>query len=239
MIFCKNYCFLSKFVVKFICRKQFFYRLNFGGNFMNRVELKAAAKNQIRGKIGILFVITLIIALISGIAGAVLSFVPFGGLVASIIITPAFALSIVRVYLNLVKGGHPSVEDAFCGFDDFWAAFKVNFLVGLFTFLWSLLFVIPGIIKAYSYSMSLYILAENKGKPALECIKESMAMTEGHKMDLFVLGLSFIGWGLLCSITFGIAGIWVVPYMQATYTNVYNSLKPVAEAVEQPAIEVE
>jgi uncharacterized membrane protein len=87
--------------------------------------------------------------------------------------------------------------------------------------------------------MSLYILAENKGKPALECIKESMAMTEGHKMDLFVLGLSFIGWGLLCSITFGIAGIWVVPYMQATYTNVYNSLKPVAEAVEQPAIEVE
>lgn len=206
---------------------------------MNRAELKAAAKNQIRGKIGILFVITLIIALISGIAGAVLSFVPFGGLVASIIITPAFALSIVRVYLNLVKGGHPSVEDAFCGFDDFWAAFKVNFLVGLFTFLWSLLFVIPGIIKAYSYSMSLYILAENKGKPALECIKESMAMTEGHKMDLFVLGVSFIGWGLLCSITFGIAGIWVVPYMQATYTNVYNSLKPVAEAVEQPAIEVE
>lgn len=206
---------------------------------MNRAELKAAAKNQIRGKIGIIFLIGLIIALISGVAGAILSFIPFGGLVASIIITPAFTLSMVRVFLNVVNGCHPSVEDAFSGFDDFWAAFKVNFLVGLFTFLWSLLFIIPGIIKAYSYSMSLYILAENKGKPALECINESMAMTEGHKMDLFVLGLSFIGWGLLCAITFGIAGIWVAPYMEATFANAYNSLKPVNFSNEQPDIEVE
>lgn len=206
---------------------------------MNRAELKAAAKNQIRGKIGIIFLIGLIIALISGVASAILSFIPFGGLVASIIITPAFTLSMVRVFLNVVNGCHPSVEDAFSGFDDFWAAFKVTFLVGLFTFLWSLLFIIPGIVKAYSYSMSLYILAENKGKPALECINESMAMTEGHKMDLFVLGLSFIGWGLLCAITFGIAGIWVAPYMEATFANAYNSLKPVNFSSEQPGIEVE
>ena len=204
---------------------------------MNRAELKAAAKSQIKGKIGILFVITLIIGLISGVASAVLSLIPGGSLIVSIIITPAFALSIVRVYLNLMNGVTPKASDAFCGFDDFWAAFKVTFLVGLFTFLWSLLFVIPGIVKSLSYSMSTYILAENKGKPALECINESKAMTEGHKMDLFVLGLSFIGWGLLCGITFGIAGIWVLPYMQATYANAYNSLKPVAPAVDQPCIE--
>ena len=204
---------------------------------MNRAELKAAAKSQIKGKIGILFVITLIIGLISGAAIAVLSLIPGGSLIVSIIITPAFALSIVRVYLNLMNGVTPKASDAFCGFDDFWAAFKVTFLVGLFTFLWSLLFVIPGIVKSLSYSMSTYILAENKGKPALECINESKAMTEGHKMDLFVLGLSFIGWGLLCGITFGIAGIWVLPYMQATYANAYNSLKPVAPAVDQPCIE--
>ena len=85
--------------------------------------------------------------------------------------------------------------------------------------------------------MSAYILAENKGKPALECINESKAMTEGHKMDLFVLGLSFIGWGLLCAITFGIAGIWVIPYMQATYINAYKSLKPVTIENEQEDIE--
>ena len=154
---------------------------------MNRAELKAAAKSQIKGKIGILFLVSLIIGLISAISGLLLKLVSFGGLIASVIITPAFALSIIRIYLNVVKGNTPDVGDAFSGFDDFWSAFKVTFFVGLFTFLWSLLFIIPGIIKGYSYYMSTYILAENKGKPALECIKESKEMMDGHKMELFVL----------------------------------------------------
>ena len=195
---------------------------------MNRIELKSQAKQQIKGKIGILFVIWLIIAVISGIASLVLSLIPFVGSIANaIIVTPAFALSIVRVYLNITSNAMPSAGDAFCGFDDFWSAFKVNFLVGLFTFLWSLLFVIPGIIKSYSYSMSMYILAENQGKAALACINESKLMTNGYKMDLFVLSLSFIGWALLGVITFGIAFIWVIPYINATYANAYNSLKSV------------
>jgi len=99
-----------------------------------------------------------------------------------------------------------------------------------------LLFFIPGIIKSYSYSMAPYILAENKGKPALECINESKAMTNGHKMDLFVLGLSFIGWILLCLVTFGIAYIWVGPYIQSTYVNAYISLKPAPYAAEEPRV---
>lgn len=192
---------------------------------MNRADLKALAKDQIRGKIGVLFLITLIIGAISFAISSILAKIPVLNSVAFALIAPAFSLSLIRVYLNVVKGETPEVKDAFCGFDDFWAAFKVSFLVGLFTFLWSLLFIVPGIIKGLSYSQSLYILAENKGKPALECIEESKAMTEGHKMDLFVLGLSFLGWALLCCVTLGIAYIWVGPYMQATYTNVYNSLK--------------
>lgn len=205
---------------------------------MDRSELKSKARQQIKGKIGILFVITLIISLISAVASSILAFIPFGGLISTIIITPAFTLSLLRVYLNLTANIEPAVGDAFSGFDDFWAAFKVNFLVGLFTFLWSLLFVIPGIVKSYAYSMSLYILAENKGKPALECINESKEITNGHKMDLFVLGLSFFGWILLCCITFGIAYIWVGPYMQATYANAYKLLKPVNPAViDEPEIE--
>lgn len=203
---------------------------------MNRAELKANAKGQIKGKIGILFLITVIVAAISFVASFVLSFVPYvGSLAAAIIVTPAFALSVIRVYMNVANGATPSAGDAFSGFDDFWSAFKVQFLVGLFTFLWSLLFVIPGIIKSISYSMSMYILAENKGKGALECINESKQMTNGHKGELFVLGLSFIGWALLGAITFGIAYIWVYPYMQATYANAYYSLKPAAPVEEIPA----
>ena len=205
---------------------------------MNRAELKAKAWSQIKGKIGILFLISLIISAISSAAGTILSFIPAGSIIASVIITPAFALSIARVYLMVIRDEKPAAKDAFQGFDDFWSAFKVTFLVGLFTFLWSLLFVIPGIIKGISYSMSTYILAENKGKSALECINESKAMTDGHKWELFVLALSFIGWGLLCVITFGIAAIWVAPYMQTTYANAYQSLKPVVEVPAAEELEI-
>lgn len=201
---------------------------------MNRAELKSMAKEQIRGNIGILFVVTLVIAVVSGIASALLSLIPVVGfLLAAVIVTPAFSLSLVRVYLALAKGVKPQAKDAFSGFDDFWSAFKVTFLVGLYTFLWSLLFVIPGIVKGISYSMAMYVLAENKGMSATECINASKEMTNGHKMDLFVLSLSFIGWMILGSITLGIAYIWITPYMQATFTNAYNSLKPaVVETAE-------
>ena len=201
---------------------------------MNRVELKNAARTQIKGKIGILFVIALIISAISSLASAVLAIIPCGVLVSAIIITPAFMLSMIRVYINLTRGVAPNAKDAFCGFDDFWSAFKVIFLSGLFTFLWSLLFIVPGIVKLYSYSMAPYILAENPGKPALECINESKKMTNGHKMELFVLSLSFIGWFLLVAITFGIAAIWVIPYQYATFINAYNSLKPLPEEEPEP-----
>ncbi len=199
---------------------------------MNRAELKAKAKEQIKGNIGTLFVMMLIV----GLVGGLLNLIPGIGTIASLLLTPAFSISIVRAYLTLTKGGTIAIGDVFSGFDDFWSAFKVTFFMGLFTFLWALLFYIPGIVKGISYSMAPYILAENKGKAALECINESKAMTNGHKMDLFVLGLSFIGWFLLGVITLGIAYIWIVPYMSATFANAYNSLKPV---VAEEAVEVE
>ena len=199
-----------------------------------RAELKEMAKEQIRGKLGILFLIALIIFGISFLAGFVLALIPGGGLVASIIITPAFSISLIRVYLNLANGVTPEAKDSFSGFDDFWSAFKVTFLVGLFTFLWSLLFVIPGIIKAFSYSQAMNIVAENKGMSALEAINRSKAMMEGHKLDLFILLLSFIGWEILASFTFGILYIWLLPYMQATMINFYNDLKTL-NPIGQPA----
>lgn len=204
---------------------------------MNRAELKARAKQQIKGNIGILFLISLIIGVVSTVATLVLALIPvIGILISVVIIMPAFGLSVYRVYVNLANGKKPGAGDAFCGFNDFWSAFKVNFLVGLFTFLWSLLFCIPGIVKSYAYSMSMYVLADNKGKGALECINESKEMTKGHKWELFVLDLSFIGWYILGSITFGIAYIWIYPYIQTTIANVYYSLKPAVVVAEPVAI---
>ena len=215
-------------------KKDSFLLINREVKIMNRAELKAKAKEQIKGKIGILFLISLIIGAISGAAAALLNMIPVvGSVVAPLLVVPAFTLSTTRIYLSVIAGNKPEAGDCFSGFDDWWSAVKLNFRVGLFTFLWSLLFFIPGIIKSYAYSMSFYILAENKGKSAKECIAESMAMTNGHKMDLFVLGLSFIGWLLLCCITFGIAYIWVGPFMQAAYANAYQSLKPAAPVQEE------
>lgn len=194
---------------------------------MDRIEIKSMAKEQIRGKVGILFIISLLIGIISFIGSTVLSYIPLVGVVASgIFISAPLTFSSIIIYLNLTRGIKPEAKDAFSGYRDFWGAFKISFLTGLFTFLWSLLLIIPGIIKSFSYAMSYYILAENPGMGALEAITYSKEIMDGHKTDYFVLCLSFTGWIFLVALTFGIAAIWVVPYMNATFANFYNSIKP-------------
>ena len=201
---------------------------------MDRVFLKSQAKEMIKGNIRILFLIGVIVLGIELLSSVVLSFIPLvGGFIYTVFIESAFGLSLIMIYLNLTKGIEPVAGDAFNGFYDFWSAFKVLFLQGFFCMLWSLLFIVPGIVKWYSYSQAMYILAENKGMPALEAIRRSKEMMEGRKMDLFVLELSFIGWALLTAFTFGFAGIWTIPYMQTTYANFYNSIKPV-QAEQEP-----
>lgn len=162
---------------------------------MYRAELKQMARAQIKGNIGILFLISLVISVVSFVAALVLGLIPLvGSVIFSLVFTPAFTLSTAIIYINLVKGQKPVVGDAFKGFYDLWSAIKVSFLTSLFTTLWTFLLIIPGIIKSFSYSMAMYILAENKGMSALEAIRQSKKMMHGKKMDLFILGLSFIGW---------------------------------------------
>lgn len=101
----------------------------------------------------------------------------------------------------------------------------LTIVMGIFVMLWSLLFWFPGIIAYYRYSQAFYILAENPEKGIMDCINESKAMMYGHKMDKFVLDLSFILWYLLAGVTCGIAGIYVTPYVGITNAGFYNSLK--------------
>ena len=96
-------------------------------------------------------------------------------------------------------------------------------LMGIFIFLWSLLLVIPGIIAAYRYSMAMYLFFDDPEKGALECIRESKAMTYGYKGKLFVLDLSFIGWLILSIIP--LVSIYTTPYMSTTKANYYRALR--------------
>lgn len=116
---------------------------------------------------------------------------------------------------NLVSAFNPS---------EYIGVVKTQFLRHLYTFLWSLLFVIPGIIKSYEYSMVPYILAEYPNLSTDEVLQISKDMTYGHKMDMFILDLSFIGWYFLGSLLFGIGILFVDPYKEATYARLYNVL---------------
>jgi uncharacterized membrane protein len=102
---------------------------------------------------------------------------------------------------------------------------QTMFVTKLFILLWSLLLIIPGIIKSYSYRMVPYILADNPNIGVMEAITLSNKMTDGHKFDIFVLDLSFIGWYLLGSIALGIGVLFVMPYENATNAELYLVLR--------------
>lgn len=118
--------------------------------------------------------------------------------IAMIVISGAGKLGYATFNLKLVDGKQPRISDLFSQFHRLGDGFCMNFLQGLFVALWTLLFVIPGIVKQYSYAMTPYILAENPGMTATEAITQSRYVMKGNKFRLFCLGFSFIGWELLC-----------------------------------------
>lgn len=189
-------------------------------------ELKTLARAQMHGKMGVLIPITLIGYAIN----LVLNITPeneIGAIICVLVClaSVAYTLGVSWTLLKMTRGEAISVGDAFYGFSDFWTAVKAFFFLTLFTTLWSFLFIIPGFVKSFSYSMTWFILAENKGMPVLEAITRSRKMMDGRKMDLFLLVLSFIGWFLLTALTLGIAGLWVYPYCYSTLANFYQSVK--------------
>ena len=123
------------------------------------------------------------------------------------------------------KGTLPEAGALFAPFKQYARTVGAVLLVFVYTLLWTLLLVIPGIIKAYSYSVTFYILRENPEMTAGDAITASQKMMDGHKMDLFLLSLSFIGWAILASITFGIGYLWLIPYIYTAYAAFYETLK--------------
>ena len=121
---------------------------------------------------------------------------------------------------------NPELGEIFKGFKgNYLNVVKIMFLMDLKTLLWLLLFIIPGFVKAYEYSMIPYLLAENPNLSADEAFSLSKQMTTGQKMNLFVLDLSFLGWYCLGFLCFGIGALFVKPYDVAAFTEVYLILK--------------
>ena len=163
-----------------------------------------------------------------------------------IVISPAFALAAVALYILgmplltmpltlgfdyasnrlLVEGDNRAVGNLFR--DSFgrwgrkvWGMFLMNFFISL----WSLLLIIPGFIKLYAYALTPYILIDNPEISANQAINLSQKMMKGHKFDMFILHLSFIGWIFLSIFTFGIGLLWLLPYMLAAQAGFYQDVK--------------
>lgn len=112
------------------------------------------------------------------------------------------------------------------GFHPYWRSVGTLFLRGLFLFLWSLLLIVPGVIKSYSYRMVPYILADDPEIGGMEAITLSRRMMDGQKWKAFVLDLSFLGWLLLSALTLGLLGLFFVnPYRFCTNAELYRTLK--------------
>ena len=183
-----------------------------------RQEIKTQAKGIIKGNYSGAFLPALICLLITGVASGV----TFG---LGFIITLPLTVGMTLIYINLWRNETSSIDVMFS------SAFQENFArklggmlwMALFEWLWSMLFVIPGIVKMYSYAMTPYILAKYPNVPAKEALKLSMRIMNGRKMDLFVVDLSFIGWHILSGFTFGLLEIfYVVPYANLTKAGCFD-----------------
>ena len=127
--------------------------------------------------------------------------------------------------MNVRKGLETPYATLFDGFLFAGKVILLQIVMGIFVFLWSLLFIIPGIIAGYRYRFALYNLCENPELGVMDALNMSKAQTKGYKLDLFVLDLTFIGWSLRCGLTLGILSIWITPYIQQTDLGYFEAIK--------------
>lgn len=159
-------------------------------------------------------------------------FMSLVSIAVSLLVVNVISMGTMTWFHRSIKTEGLKMEEMFWTFkEDYGGNVLMMFLISLYTALWSMLFVIPGIVKGYSYSLAIYIKSENPNIPASTAIELSKRMTNGHKMDLFVLDMSFIGWGILSAFTLNILGIlYVIPYQYASKAFAYEEIKEEALA---------
>ena len=164
--------------------------------------------------------------LLNLISPAAFSAFGLGSLLAltRLIIGGVIELGFAQYLLKQYNHANFELHDLFSRFDQFGQGFAQKFLRGLYTILWSFLFIIPGIVKSYAYAMTPFIMAENPGMSAGEAITASKELMEGHKGELFTLDLTFIGWGLLAALTLNLGNLALNPYRNAAYAAFYKDL---------------
>ena len=195
---------------------------------MNNAELKQRARAQLGGRLfgtGWLYAVLVVLlqSAVFGIGGRGGG----AGLAVLLLVGGPLSFSAARMFLKQSADGQPmDLHDLAAGFtQDFSGSFLLNLMQSIFIALWSLLLVVPGIIKALGWSMSFYIRAEHPDYTWRQCLDASAALTSGYKGEIFLLHLSFIGWYIVGALCLGVGELWVQAYVQATMAQCYNWLK--------------
>jgi len=185
---------------------------------MSSRELRARAWNRLRGTYWMVLVVSIIMtAIMSSSVAAV-------GLILTGPALVGFAAYLLDVVQTESKG--EDFELLLNGVKKNFANSLITFILqSLFIFLWSLLFIIPGIIKAFAYSQAFYLLAEDPSLTPTEALKKSQELMRGHKMRLLWLNITFIGWFLLGMLAFGVGLVFVLPYYQTTLAYFYLDIR--------------
>ena len=200
-----------------------------------RQEIKALAREAFAQQRSVGILVFFLLAVIGGVSGS-FSNIPAIGWLLSIAATFIIMVLAVNIsggtFVKIYSRETTTVGEPFSNLSvNFFRKVGGMYWMALWTTLWTLLLVIPGIVKSYAYLMTPYILADCPNVKATEALKLSMRMTNGHKMELFVMTLSFIGWALLSVLTFGI--LWIVyvgPYMETAFAGYYVELRDQALA---------
>lgn len=197
-------------------------------------DFRKIARNSLSGRWGMAVGTGLVASLLGAstaiTTGGILPWLP--GMVAvlliwllvNLIVGGAVTLGYAQFNLNLVDDRDPRFSDIFSHIHRLWEGFCMRFFQGMMVFLWSLLFIIPGVIASYRYSMTPYILAENMDLSVMEAITESKKMMRGNKFRLFCLEFSFIGWDILAALTLNIGDLWVHSYREAARAAFYREI---------------
>lgn len=184
-------------------------------------DLMAQARACLSGNWGFAIGIFVVAELIS----MAVSIIPLVGWLISLAITGPLTLGMTIVFLTIARSQGVQFGMLFDGFKRFGTSFGAYLLMGLFTFLWTLLLIVPGIIAALSYSMTFFILRDDPTVGALDAIGRSKKMMQGNKWKYFCLQWRFFGWALLCILTLGIGFLWLLPYIMTSTARFYEDLK--------------
>ncbi len=191
------------------------------GSTHNR-DLMRMARESLQDHWGLAVGAAVLYTVLIGVTGAF----PCVGPLVCLIIGGPMTVGLCLLFLTLARKSGAHIGQLFGGFKCFGTALGTYLLVLLFTFLWSLLLIIPGIIASYAYSMAFFIIADDPSVGPLDAIRRSKAMMRGNKWKLFCLFWRFFWWALLCMLTCGIGYLWLIPYTHTSIARFYDDVRP-------------